>query len=107
MFAADLNDGLAGIIGGFVVCVFKMGLNPDYFFRTVFESLVMTDLLSGLIKSVIFGTLICVISCYEGMRVSGGAQGVGRSTMQAVVASFILIVLADFFFTMFFYIVSF
>jgi phospholipid/cholesterol/gamma-HCH transport system permease protein len=98
---------LVGIFGGFIVSVTKLGINPQNFVHSVLESLVLKDLLSGLFKSAIFGVLVCVVSCHEGLRTRGGAEGVGRSTMQAVVASFITIVLADFFFTLLFYIVQF
>jgi len=70
-----------------------------------FEAMVMSDFLSGLIKSIVFGAIICSVCCYEGLHVSGGAKGVGQSTMKSVVMSFIFIVLADFFFTVFFYMV--
>lgn len=98
---------IVGIFGGFVVSVTKLGLNPQYFFHSVMDALTLKDLVSGIVKSAIFGVLVCVVSCHEGIHTRGGAEGVGRSTMQAVVSSFIMIVLADFFFTLLFYIVQF
>jgi phospholipid/cholesterol/gamma-HCH transport system permease protein len=58
---------------------------------------------SGLIKSVAFGTIIVHVGCYEGFHVAGGPEGVGRSTTAAVVKSIFLVVLADLLFTGFFY----
>jgi phospholipid/cholesterol/gamma-HCH transport system permease protein len=92
-----------GILGGFLVCYGKLGISPTAFTSQVFKTLVMGDIIAGLAKSFIFGMLICVVSCYQGLGVSGGASGVGRSTMRAVVVSFLLIILADFVFTVLFY----
>ena len=95
----------AGILGGFLVCVAKLGITPASFFTQVFQTMVLGDVTAGLTKSLIFGMLICVVSSYRGLRVSGGAGGVGRATMQAVVGSFFLIILADFIFTVLFYLI--
>ncbi len=94
---------LVGLLGGYVACVGKLGLTSGFYFDKAFSALAMSDVMSGLWKSFIFSVLICIVSCYEGMRVQGGAQGVGQATMRSVVVSFILIVVADFFFTLFFY----
>lgn len=94
-----------GILGGFLVCVHKLGITPSAFWSQVFKTMVLEDLVAGLVKSLIFGMLICVISSYQGLRVAGGAGGVGRSTMQAVVLSFLFIILADFVFTVLFYLI--
>lgn len=94
-----------GILGGFLVCYGKLGIGPTAFVNQVFKTMVIGDVIAGLAKSVIFGLLICVVSCYQGLRVSGGAGGVGRSTMQAVVLSFLMIILADFIFTVIFYLI--
>ncbi|MFZ0479102.1 MAG: ABC transporter permease, partial [Terriglobales bacterium] len=51
------------------------------------------------IKPVLFGFIIATIGCYYGMSTSGGTQGVGRSTTQAVVAASVLILIVDFFVT--------
>jgi phospholipid/cholesterol/gamma-HCH transport system permease protein len=68
-------------------------------------AIVFKDLASGLLKSLIFAMIICIISCFEGFRTEGGAEGVGRATTKAVVASFILIMAADCIFTAMFYFV--
>lgn len=95
---------IIGIFGGYAVCVGKLGLSHSFFMEAVSKSLVMGDVVSGLSKSVVFAMLICIVSCYEGMSVHGGAEGVGRATMRSVVSSFLLIVLSDFVFTLAFYI---
>jgi phospholipid/cholesterol/gamma-HCH transport system permease protein len=94
-----------GILGGFVVCYTKLGISPKVFVSQVFQTLVLSDVIAGIVKSFIFGMLICIVSCYQGLKVSGGAGGVGRYTMRAVVVSFLLIILADFIFTVLFYLI--
>jgi phospholipid/cholesterol/gamma-HCH transport system permease protein len=73
------------------------------YLRAVAEALVLRDIVSGLIKSIAFGTIIVHVGCYEGFKVSGGPEGVGRSTTAAVVKSIFLVILADLLFTAFFY----
>lgn len=98
-----LYADLLGILGGYLMCVYKLGISSSMYWNITFESLYFKDLFSGLFKSVIFGMIISLVSCYEGFNVEGGAQGVGKATMRAVVNSFILVVTADCFFTAVFY----
>ena len=63
----------------------------------------MKDILSGLIKSVVFAVIIAMVGCYMAFVVRGGAEGVGKSTMISVVTSLISIILADCLFTAIFY----
>ncbi len=92
-----------GILGGYAVSVYKLGLTHSLYIKMTFQPLELKDIFTGLFKTLIFATLICIISCYEGMRVEGGAVGVGRATTRAVVFSFISIIVADAFFTVIFY----
>jgi phospholipid/cholesterol/gamma-HCH transport system permease protein len=92
-----------GIIGGYFVCVFKLGLSHSLWVRMSFDPLALKDIFTGLFKSLVFASLISAIACYEGMRVEGGAEGVGTATTRAVVLSFISIIIADAVFTVFFY----
>ena len=73
------------------------------YLNIAFDSLVYKDFFTGLLKSVTFGMIIAISSCYQGLSVSGGAEGVGRATTNAVVNSFILIIVADCFITAIFY----
>ncbi len=84
-----------GIFGGFMVGTLKLGILPSLYWKMTIIPLFFKDLISGLLKSFIFGMIICVVSCFEGFRTQGGAEGVGRSTTVAVVTSFILIIMAD------------
>lgn len=84
-----------GILGGFLIGTVKLGILPTLYWKMTTIPLVFKDLLSGLLKAFIFGMIICIVSCFEGFRTEGGAEGVGRSTTVAVVTSFILIIAAD------------
>ena len=94
-----------GILGGFLIGTMKLGILPSLYWKMTTLSLMFRDLASGLLKAFIFGIIICVVSCFEGFRTEGGAEGVGRSTTAAVVVSFILIIAADMLCTAIFYFV--
>jgi len=67
------------------------------------DALAVKDIMTGLVKSVSFAMIICTIACFEGLNSRGGAEGVGHATTSSVVRSFILIIIADCFFTALFY----
>ena len=88
-----------GIGGGYLVSVVLMGANPVAYTENTFQFLDLNDLTSGLIKAAVFGLLIAVIGCSKGFHTTGGAEGVGRSTTQAVVLASMAILISDFFLT--------
>jgi len=92
-----------GIFGGYVMCVYKLGITSGMYLNITFEALLLKDLFTGLFKSFVFGMIIALTSCYHGLQVSGGAEGVGEATTNAVVSSFILIIAADCLITAIFY----
>jgi len=94
---------LVGILGGMLVSVYSLGISPNQYYAYTIEFLVMKDITTGLIKSVAFGLIIATVGCYYGFSVTGGAEGVGRSTTSSVVTSIFLIIVADMLFTAFFY----
>ena len=94
-----------GILGGFLIGTLKLGILPSLYWKMTMIPLVVKDLASGLLKAFIFGIIICIVSCFEGFRAEGGAEGVGRATTVAVVSSFILIIAADCLCTAIFYFV--
>ena len=96
---------IIGIFGGYFICINKLAISSTMYLRITFDFLFMKDLFTGLVKTVVFGMIIAFVSCFEGFKVKGGAEGVGRATMRAVVVSFILIIIADCFFTTLFYFV--
>lgn len=79
------------------------GMTFGVFFRSVTRTLALRDLVTGLLKSLAFATIIVQIGCLEGFRVRGGPDAVGRSTTAAVVKSTFLVILADVGFTTLFY----
>ena len=95
---------LIGMIGGYVIGTTAVGIRPSLYIKTTIESMLLKDILTGLFKSVVFAGIIAMVGCYMAFVVSGGAEGVGKATMISVVTSLILIILADCFFTMFFYV---
>jgi phospholipid/cholesterol/gamma-HCH transport system permease protein len=92
-----------GILGGLLIGTVKLDILPSLYWKMTTTPLLFKDLGSGLLKSVVFGLVIATVSCFEGFRTEGGAEGVGRSTTSAVVSSFLLIILADCFLTALFY----
>ncbi len=94
---------IVGIIGGYLVGVFKLGISSGTYMRMTWNTLLFKDVYTGLIKSVFFGIIIIIVGCYQGFRTTGGAEGVGRATTISVVASFILIIASDCLFTALFY----
>ena len=88
-----------GIVGGLSVAVFILHISPNLYLNSAWDALSNQDILGGLLKPVVFGATVAIVSCHCGMRTYGGTRGVGRSTTQAVVASSILILIFDFFLT--------
>lgn len=87
-----------GMAGGLIIGMTMFELSFTGYVRTSLDSLLIKDVLSGLVKSVIFGTIITMVACFQGMAVDAeqGPEGVGRNTMVSVVTCLVVIVLADF-----------
>jgi phospholipid/cholesterol/gamma-HCH transport system permease protein len=90
-----IMSDIVGILGGLIVGVFNLQLNMYRYLSFSFDLLMWKDVWSGLIKSVAFAVAISMISCYVGLKTTGGAEGVGKSTTLSVVISFIMIILID------------
>src|ERR1700687_4721789 len=95
-----------GILAGGLFMFFSTHLGLLLYFRYVLNSIVLRDVLAGLIKAVAFATIIAHVGCLEGLRVRGGPEAVGRSTTSAVVRSTFLVIVADAIFTTIFYFVG-
>ena len=91
-----------GIGGGLLIAVSNLHLSGSYYLRSVIESIGYNDLASGVGKTFFFGFAIGLIACYNGLRASGGADGVGRATTVTVVSGAITVLVMDFFLTKFF-----
>lgn len=90
---------VVGIYGGYFVAVKLLGANPVAYYDSTFEYLDLVDFTSGLIKAAVFGLILAVVACVKGYYTTGGAEGVGRSTTQAVVTASLSILFVDFFLT--------
>jgi len=90
---------LVGVLGGAFIAFFSLGITIDKYVENILNFIRLSDFLSGLVKSVFFGLQIAVIACYQGFHTTGGAEGVGRSTIQSVVKSSIAILISDYFLT--------
>lgn len=90
---------LVGILGGYFVSVYLLGANPYVYTEKTYQYLQSWDIYTGLIKAAVFGFLIALISCYNGFIAEGGAEGVGRATTRAVVASSMSVLVSDYFMT--------
>ena len=84
-----------GMIGGFIIAEFYLGLSSRQYWTSVWKALEWNDVSQGLLKPLIFAVVISLIGCYYGLRTTGGTQGVGRSTTQAVVAATVIIFILD------------
>lgn len=84
-----------GMLGGYAIGVTGLGINSTVYIDKTIDALVLKDIYTGLAKSFIFSVLIALVSCHQGLSVSGGADAVGKATTQAVVISIVLIIFVD------------
>ena len=85
-----------GMGGAWLVAVEGLGVDPGTFLANIEKGLVPSDFYMGLVKSGVFGFLVCAISCNQGYYASGGAKGVGEATTNAVVQSAVAILVANY-----------
>jgi phospholipid/cholesterol/gamma-HCH transport system permease protein len=86
---------IMGIAGGLVIAVTSLGISPVVFIHRMEESFYMTDIIFGVIKSIVFAYIIVITGSYFGFRVKQGAEGVGKVTTIAVVVAISLVIVAD------------
>jgi phospholipid/cholesterol/gamma-HCH transport system permease protein len=87
---------VAGFLGGWVVAVYGSHISSSVFWNSASQMLAWEDLVLGLVKTLVFGAIIALIGCDQGLRTRGGAAGVGRATTGAVVWSVILVYVTDY-----------
>ncbi len=92
-----LYGDLIGILCAQFYNVVLMGVNGTVYWRNTLMYLDLWDVLSGLVKAAVFGVLIAIIGCWQGLETEGGAEGVGRATTRAVVLASITILIFNFF----------
>ena len=95
-----------GILGGSLFGVAQADFTFGRYVQASLDSLLLRDIMTGLVKSVMFGITITAVGCQEGLDTGAGAEQVGRATTRAVVVSIFLVVLVDLVFTTLFFFIS-
>jgi phospholipid/cholesterol/gamma-HCH transport system permease protein len=90
-----LVSNALGVMGGWLLATQRLGFNSAQYLATTQRYLEVDDVVSSLVKAGVFGFFIALMGCYHGYHSGGGAAGVGRATTNAVVSSFILILLSN------------
>ncbi|MCB1147148.1 MAG: ABC transporter permease [Leptospiraceae bacterium] len=90
---------VVGILGGAIISYVSLDIPFNMYFENAQALVKLNDLISGVAKTFFFGAEIALVSCFTGFRAKGGAEGVGQATIQAVVFSFMLIIVSDYFIT--------
>jgi phospholipid/cholesterol/gamma-HCH transport system permease protein len=93
---------MMGLCGGALFTYLQLGIPIDTFLERMQETVTMDTFLVGMIKAPIFGLVIAVVGCFEGLQVTGGAQSVGERTTMAVVVSIFMVIVLDAFLAIFF-----
>jgi phospholipid/cholesterol/gamma-HCH transport system permease protein len=88
-----------GVLGGLVLAWTQFGIDPNFYLQTIFNTVGVDDLFSGILKTFVFGWLIAMVGCSTALETTGGTVGVGRATTRAVVAASIGVLVTDFFLT--------
>ena len=90
---------IIGVIGGAIVGYYQIGVSYTAYFDEAFDTLVLLDVNSGLLKALVFGVVIAIVGCGRGLRAQTSAEGVGKATKDSVVVSFILIIVFNYLIT--------
>jgi phospholipid/cholesterol/gamma-HCH transport system permease protein len=88
-----------GILGGLGIAVIELQMTAQDYITSIWQQLAISDIGSGLAKTVFFGLEIAIVGCYNGLQVEGGAAAVGRATTRTVVLASICVLVSDFFLT--------
>jgi phospholipid/cholesterol/gamma-HCH transport system permease protein len=97
-FLTIVSD-FVGILGGYFVGVVLLNINSGVFVKNITRYVELDDIYNGLVKAAVFGLILSLIGCYKGFNTSGGAEGVGKATTEAVVLASITILISDYFLT--------
>ncbi|MFT3976938.1 MAG: ABC transporter permease [Sphingomonas bacterium] len=95
-------SSLVAILGGGLLCWINLGIPPITYIARIREVVPITDLYVGLVKAPVFGAIIAIAGCFQGMQVKGDAEQVGSRTTAAVVQAIFLVIVLDAFFAVFF-----
>lgn len=97
-FLTIISD-FVGILGGYFVGVHILNINSGIFIKNITKMVELNDIYNGLIKAACFGLILSLVGCHKGFNTTGGAEGVGRATTEAVVLASITILISDYFLT--------
>lgn len=103
LFLLTIYADCIGMLGGYLISIFKLGISSHTYIKRSIDALAVKDIVTGLIKAFFFGGIISIVGCFFGLKARNGAEGVGLSTMLAVVTILILIIASDAVFTAIFY----
>ena len=98
VFLADV----AGLMGGGLMAVLALDLTVGQFMNRLEDVISLQHFLVGLVKAPVFAYIIAIVGCFEGLRVTGSAESVGKMTTKSVVESIVLVILADALFSILF-----
>jgi phospholipid/cholesterol/gamma-HCH transport system permease protein len=90
---------LLGIFGGLLISTTQFGIPANFYRDTVLDAMTVTDLLSGITKTFVFGWIIAMVGCFSAFETTGGTVGVGKATTRAVVLASIAVLVSDYFLT--------
>ena len=92
-----------GILGGYIIAIFKLEFNPNIYLYATVEYLQWIDIIQGTVKAAIFALIISLVSCYFGFNATKGAEGVGYATTASVVISSVMILTSTYIITALFF----
>jgi phospholipid/cholesterol/gamma-HCH transport system permease protein len=85
-----------GVVGGAFYCIYILNIDSYHYWSNSQQAVANWDLFYGVFKSIFFGAVIAIVSCYRGFNCAPGAEGVGRAATAAFVMSFVFILILDF-----------
>jgi len=91
-----------GLCGGYLIAALRLNISAPQYWNSATQALGYNDLAQGLLKPFLFAFVIALVGCFYGIRTSGGTQGVGRATTQAVVVASVWVFILDVFVTQIF-----
>jgi phospholipid/cholesterol/gamma-HCH transport system permease protein len=101
--ALTVIGSFMALFSSFLFCVSRFGMGPNVYIVSILDILTLTDVLSGIVKSLFYAIVIVMIGCYRGLIVEGSAEEVGKATMVTVVWSSLTIIVLDTLLTTAFY----
>jgi phospholipid/cholesterol/gamma-HCH transport system permease protein len=92
-----LLSDVVGMYGGMIITWREAGVEPGFFWNSIKAYMWWEDYAVGVFKTFFFGYAVGIIGCYQGLKVIGGAEGLGRATTFTVVLSLLVILISDYF----------